>query len=81
MKKTMIYYWIDLFKNGEVSIFDKQKEGKKRVVNPENMEKVKKEIMDNRRITLKELKFKLNIKKTSISKICKELSNFLYLIL
>ena len=75
---TSIYKWIEKYKNGEMSVLNKQKKILKRKLTEENKERIENEIFKNRRISSKELSDILDISKSTVLAILKLLGIFYY---
>jgi len=71
--KTTVYDWYSQFKFGRRSLADEFKEGRpKTVVVPETIDAVRELIMEDRRVTYREIEASLGISMTSIHKILHE---------
>lgn len=68
--KTTVYHWFSEFNRGRSMLTDEVKAGRpKSVVVPQNIEAVRKLIMDDRHVTHREIEATLDISMTSINSI------------
>ena len=71
--KTTVYHWFSEFNRGRRSLKDELKEGRpKSVVVPQNIDAVRELVMQDRRVTYREIEASMGISMTTIHKILHE---------
>lgn len=76
MSKTQAYEWYNLFKGGRTEVEDLPRSGRPSTSTDEqSVEEVKKIVMDNRRVSVREIAREIGIPKTSVHRILTEFLN------